>query len=69
MAVTKSAKSVKADPNKPKRKRAPNRQYFTKDTEDAIIEYNITTDQYIKDKLYRERIASAFDKLAEIVLQ
>ena len=67
MAVTKSAKSVKADPNKPKRKRAPNRQYFSKDTEDAIIEYNITTDQYIKDKLYRERIASAFDKLAEIV--
>ena len=45
MAVTKSAKSVKADPNKPKRKRAPNRQYFTKDTENNNIKYNITTDQ------------------------
>ena len=50
-----------------RKKRGPNRQYFTKDTEDAIIEYNLTTDQYIKDKLYRERIKSAFDKLAEIV--
>ena len=50
-----------------RKKRGPNRQYFTKDTEDAIIEYNVTTDQYIKDKLYRERIASAFEKLAEIV--
>ena len=50
-----------------RKKRGPNRQYFSKDTEDAIIEYNLTTDQYIKDKLYRERIKSAFDKLAEIV--
>jgi len=36
------------------RKRGPNRQYFTKDTEDAIIEYNITTDQLTKDKIYRD---------------
>ena len=43
------------------------KQYFTKDTEDAIIEYNATEDQLLKDKIYRERIKSAFDKLAEIV--
>ena len=43
------------------------KQYFTKDTEDAIIEYNLTQDQLLKDKIYRERIKSAFDKLAEIV--
>jgi len=49
-------------PRKPK-----NKQYFTKDTEDAIIEYNLTEDKLIKDKIYRERIKSAFDKLAEIV--
>ena len=24
-----------------RKKRGPNRQYFTKDTEDAIIEYNL----------------------------
>jgi hypothetical protein len=43
------------------------KQYFTKDTEDAIIEYNITEDQRIKDKIYKDRIKPAFDKLAEIV--
>ena len=49
-------------PRKPR-----NKQYFTKDTEDAIIEYNSTDDQRIKDRVYRDRIKPAFDKLAEIV--
>jgi hypothetical protein len=49
-------------PRKPR-----NKQYFTKDTEDAIIEYNSTTEQSIKDRVYRDRIKPAFDKLAEIV--
>jgi hypothetical protein len=48
-------------------RKAKSKQYFTKDTEDAIVEYNSTDDQRIKDKLYRDRIKSAFDKLAEIV--
>ena len=43
------------------------KQYFTKDTEDAIIEYNSIEDKLLKDKIYKERIAPAFDKLAEIV--
>ena len=43
------------------------KQYFTKDTEDAIIEYNITNEQLVKDKIYKDRIKPAFDKLAEIV--
>jgi len=43
------------------------KQYFTKDTEDAIIEYNITEEQRVKDKIYKDRIKPAFDKLAEIV--
>jgi hypothetical protein len=49
-------------PRKPR-----NKQYFTKDTEDAIIEYNLTSEQHIKDRVYRDRIKPAFDKLAEIV--
>jgi hypothetical protein len=49
-------------PRKPR-----NKQYFTKDTEDAIIEYNSTDEQHIKDRVYRDRIKPAFDKLAEIV--
>jgi hypothetical protein len=48
-------------------RKAKSKQYFTKDTEDAIIEYNSTDDQRIKDKVYRDRIKPAFDKLAEIV--
>ena len=48
-------------------RKAKSKQYFTKDTEDAIIEYNITEDQRIKDKIYKDRIKPAFDKLAEIV--
>ena len=48
-------------------RKAKSKQYFTKDTEDAIIEYNSTEDQRIKDRVYRDRIKTAFDKLAEIV--
>jgi hypothetical protein len=49
----------------PKKKNS--KQYFTKDTEDAIIEYNSVSEKLIKDKIYKERIKPAFDKLAEIV--
>jgi hypothetical protein len=49
----------------PKKKNS--KQYFTKDTEDAIIEYNSIEDKLTKDRIYKERIAPAFDKLAEIV--
>jgi hypothetical protein len=49
-------------PRKPK-----NKQYFTKDTENAIIEYNNTNEQRVRDLIYRDRIKPAFDKLAEIV--
>ena len=48
-------------------RKSKNKQYFTADTEQAIIEYNLTDNQRIKDLLYRDRIKSAFDKLAEIV--
>jgi hypothetical protein len=43
------------------------KRYFTEDTENAIIEYNLTNNQLVKDKIYRERIQFAFAKLAEIV--
>jgi hypothetical protein len=48
------------------RKKVP-KEYFTKDTEDAILEYNKETDKLIKDKIYRERIKNSFEKLTEIV--
>ena len=48
-------------------RKAKNKQYFTSDTEQAIIEYNLSDNQRVKDLLYRDIIKPAFDKLAEIV--
>lgn len=44
-----------------------NRQYFTKETEDAIILYNKTEDKLTRDKIYKDGIQKSFEKLAEIV--
>jgi amidophosphoribosyltransferase len=43
-------------------------QYFTQDTENAINEYNTTTNFELKDKIYRERIALG-RSLSETVLE
>ena len=43
-------------------------QYFTQDTEDAIVLYNNTTDFEEKDKIYRTRIHYAFFKLTENII-
>lgn len=43
------------------------KEYFTLDTEQAIIEYNKSTDKREKDKIYKDRIQQSFAKLAEIV--
>ena len=44
------------------------RVYFTQETENAIIEFNNTEDDYLRDKIYKEHIHPAFDKLAENVI-
>lgn len=43
------------------------RDYFTKDTELAIIEYNETDDPELKAKIFKERIYFSFYKLTENV--
>lgn len=48
-----------------KRKPKKSRNYFTQDTEDAIIEYVASDDDIIRNKVYRERIHYAFTKLTE----
>jgi hypothetical protein len=48
-----------------KRKPKKNKNYFTQDTEDAILEYVAETDYEKRDKIYRERIHYAFFKLTE----
>ena len=39
-----------------KRKPKTSNIYFTKDTENAILEYLILTDQNLKDRLYKNKI-------------
>jgi len=43
-------------------------QYFTPDTEEAIIEYLNTTDQAKRNKIYNERIWYGFHKLTENII-
>ena len=43
-------------------------QYFTQDTEDAIVLYNNTTDFDIKSRIYQDRIHYAFFKLTENII-
>ena len=52
------------------RKRKPKQKiyYFTKDTEEAILEYVTSDNQYFRDKIYRERIDYAFFKLTQNII-
>ena len=43
-------------------------QYFTQETENAIIEYNNTSDSDIRSKIYRKRIHYPFFKLTENII-
>ena len=45
-----------------------NKQYFTIDTENAIIEFNKSEDYRFKNKIYKEKIQYPFEKLAENIL-
>jgi len=45
-----------------------NKQYFTKDTENAILLYNQLEDEYERNKLYDAEIKYPFDKLVENII-
>ena len=49
-------------------KKAPNRNYFTQETEDAIVLYNNTTDPVLKSKIYEDKIHYAFFKLTQNII-
>ncbi|MBT4207066.1 hypothetical protein HOE22_01840 [Candidatus Woesearchaeota archaeon] len=51
-----------------KRKKKPKSYYFHIGTEKAIIRYNKTDDARLKNIIYTEHIAKAFDKLAENII-
>jgi hypothetical protein len=51
-----------------KRKPKEKKQYFTQDTEDAIIAYLAETDPIKRNKIYNERIDYGFHKLTENII-
>lgn len=50
------------------RKKKKSNNYFTKETEDAIIQYNKCESARQRNQIYNEHIKYAFEKLAEFVL-
>ena len=51
-----------------KRKKKTSNVYFTKDTEDAIVAYNNSTDFEERNRIYNEQIHYAFFKLTENII-
>lgn len=52
----------------PRGKKGKSRNYFTQDTEDAIVKYNGTDDPKLKSKIYEREIHYAFFKLTENII-
>jgi hypothetical protein len=52
----------------PIKKKKKGVQYFTQDTEDAIVLYNKTTDFEVRSRLYNDRIHYGFFKLTENII-
>ena len=44
------------------------RNYFTQETEDAIVRYNNTSDPEIRSKIYEKEIHYAFFKLTQNII-
>jgi hypothetical protein len=55
-------------PTKKMPKKPSDRNYFTQDTEDAIVLYNRTEDPIIKSKIYEDGIHYAFFKLTQNII-
>ena len=52
----------------PRTKKKKSRQYFTESTERAIIRYNNSDDEILRNKIYQENIEYPFQKLAENII-
>ena len=50
------------------KKKAKRKVYFGKEVQDAIIDYNSTSDHEERNIIYQNRIHKAFDKLAENII-
>ena len=54
--------------NSIKPKKAPSKNYFTQETENAIVLYNNTSNPVLKSKIYEEKIHYAFFKLTQNII-
>jgi|TARA_B110000438_G_scaffold43809_2_gene43786 hypothetical protein len=52
----------------PKKRRKKSKNYFTQDTENAIVLYNNTSDFEVRSKIYEREIHYAFFKLTENII-
>lgn len=50
-----------------KKRKAGSKMYFTQDTEDAIVQYNLEDDSDIRETIYRDKIEYPLQKLVENV--
>ena len=65
MNVTIASGSVKPKPMMKKKRKKKSRIYFGTPVQNAIIRYNNSDNPVIKNRIYREHIEAAFNKLAE----
>jgi hypothetical protein len=66
-AVEITAELHEKRPRKRRSKNGVSRMYFTQETEDAIILYNKTEDQTIREQIFQDKIHYPFQKLVENV--
>lgn len=52
----------------PKKKKVNSRMYFTEETENAIVAYNLSTSHKEKNKIYNESLRKPFEKLVENII-
>lgn len=55
-------------PKKPKTRSKNKKEYFPSEVQDAILEYNRTSDFALKSKIYEDKIHYAFFKLTESII-
>ena len=60
--------AVTPEPPKSRGRKPKTKQYFTKETEDAILLYNQLESEIERNKLYDEKIKYPFDKLVENII-
>mgnify|MGYP006136574115 FL=1 len=51
-----------------KKRKPKSKNYFTQETEDSIVLYNVSIDSEFKSKIYKEKIHYAFFKLTENII-